>query len=190
MLKRMKAMIAHQNEHDRNIVSQSIDNGFARMNVVNKFLAGAELPINTVDLASQFGLKVYYVKGWDNTISGLIKRDSEFGGDSGYAIFVNKSHPPVRRRFTIAHEIAHFVLHKSEIDDEDIVDDGLYRSGLSNEIEKQANEYAAQILMPQNLINKYFEELGGNVDQLAQKFWVSKLAMTIRLNLPPDTLEV
>ena len=49
---------------------------------------------------------------------------------SGYAIFVNKGDRyKTRQRFTIAHKIAHFILHREAIGD-GIVDDALYRSGL------------------------------------------------------------
>lgn len=66
------------------------------------------------------------------------------GGTSGVAIYVNKGHHVNRRRFTTAHEIAHFILHQDFIGD-GIADDGLYRSKLSNAMEAQANKLAADI---------------------------------------------
>src|SRR3546814_4029407 len=60
----------------------------------------------------------------------MIRKDAERGGESGFAIYVNGSHPRVRRRFSIAHEIAHFALHRNLIGD-GVTDDAMYRSNLS-----------------------------------------------------------
>src|SRR3546814_8751462 len=81
----------------------------------------------------------------------MIRKDAERGGESGFAIYVNGSHPRVRRRFSIAHEIAHFALHRNLIGD-GVTDDAMYRSNLSSAVEVQANRMAADILMPWHLI--------------------------------------
>ena len=142
--------------------------------------------VETVPLAKELGLEVYRVKGWPDDLSGMIKKDPDKGGKSGYAIFVNANHPETRRRFTIAHEIAHFVLHRDLIGD-GIVDDGLYRSALSNPREIEANKMAADILMPRHLINEYISGGTTTVEGLAEKLNVSKSAMSIRLGVPYET---
>src|SRR3982751_5267968 len=53
----------------------------------------------------------------DDDVSGLLAIDTD-GGTIAY----NALHPRVRQRFTIAHEIGHFVLHRS--DDELFIDKG------------------------------------------------------------------
>src|SRR3546814_3235070 len=73
----------------------------------------------------------------------MIRKDAERGGESGFAIYVNGSHPRVRRRFSIAHEIAHFALHRNLIGD-GVTDDAMYRSNLSSAVEVQANRMAAR----------------------------------------------
>src|SRR3546814_2493487 len=83
----------------------------------------------------------------------MIRKDAERGGESGFAIYVNGSHPRVRRRFSIAHEIAHFALHRNLIGD-GVTDDAMYRSNLSSAVEVQANRMAADILMPWHLISE------------------------------------
>lgn len=143
-------------------------------------------PVQTVTIARAFGIEVYKVPGWPNKLSGMIRKDAENGGESGYAIFVNASHPSVRRRFTIAHEIAHFVLHRDLIED-GLVDDALYRSGLSNRQEAEANRLAADILMPWHLLNAAINEGLDTVDVLARRFDVSRSAMSIRLGVPYET---
>lgn len=142
-------------------------------------------PIEMVPLANDIGLKVYKTKEWsrEGGISGAIMKDKELGGNSGYACFINENHPVTRRRFTIAHELAHLILHKDLIGD-GITDDALLRSGLSNKVEAEANRFAADILMPWDLINRAIAEGDETLPALAKAFNVSENAMSIRLGVP------
>lgn len=141
-------------------------------------------PVKTIPIAGFFGIKVYSTDDWDNTVSGMIRRKSE--GEDEYEIFVNGKHPLVRRRFTIAHEIAHFLLHRKFWKDE-IVEDYLLRAtGASAiwsnaNIEWEANSLAADILMPMELIQSEYLKGARTIEGLAEKFEVSKDAMSIRL---------
>lgn len=139
-------------------------------------------PVKVVPIARDLGLKVYRVSKWGDDLSGMIRKDSEHGGATGYAIYVNANHAEVRRRFTIAHEIGHYVLHDSLIGD-GITDDALYRSNLSNAIEAQANRFAADLLMPRPLIKHAIASGINTVKALAKHFEVSETAMSIRLGL-------
>lgn len=143
-------------------------------------------PVETVPLARELGLEVYHVGGWPDDLSGKIVRSPERGGASGFAIFVNKMHHVNRRRFTTAHELAHFILHEDQIGD-GIVDDGLYRSRLSNRMEAEANRLAADILMPWHLLNQRIDAGITSVPELASIFRVSPSAMAIRLGVPAET---
>ncbi len=114
-------------------------------------------------------------------ISGEIRPD----GDGGYVIKVSRHDSHGRQRFTVAHEIAHFLLHRKLIGD-GITDDVLYRSEQSDAVEAEANRLAADILMPANLLTEKYrtiKSLGGDemVDSLAEIFSVSPAAMKIRL---------
>lgn len=140
-------------------------------------------PIQTVSLANALGLGVWHVPGWPDDLSGKIVRSQEHGGPSGYAIYVNKAHHVNRRRFTTAHEIGHFILHEDQIGD-GIVDDGLYRSRLTNVMEAQANKMAADILMPRHLLNEHIARGVTSVETLAKLFQVSQSAMSIRVGAP------
>jgi predicted transcriptional regulator len=142
----------------------------------------AKAPVDIVQIADRLGLKVWKEKMPEN-ISGMIKRDSRLGGSSGYSIVVNPSHARTRQRFTIAHEIAHYLLHRDRIGD-GIEDDVLMRSGLSNLEEIQANKLAARILMPIHLIRREMNAGVRTVPDLARRFDVSAQAMSIRLDLP------
>ncbi|MDD9911004.1 MAG: ImmA/IrrE family metallo-endopeptidase [Ahrensia sp.] len=151
----------------------------------NEILANhqRQYPVQTVPIATALGIEVYKASGLPDTISGRIYRSFEDGGSSGYAIDVNADHHEVRRRFTIAHEIAHFVLHRDKIGDE-MFDDYLYRSGLSNKQEWEANALAADILMPRHLIAVARSNGLNTVHELAMAFNVSETAMSIRLGRP------
>lgn len=150
------------------------------LDVMERHHAG-DLPVQTVNFAGDLGIPVYRVPNWANTISGMIKRTDDTEG--GFSIYVNASHPVTRRRFTIAHECAHAMLHPELIGD-GIVDDGLYRSGLSNSVEAQANRMAADILMPRSRLNELIQQGTTDVHSLAESFWVSEQAMAIRLGVP------
>ena len=85
---------------------------------------------------------------------------------------------PHRQRFTIAHEIGHFVLgHSTDFCSFDEHATGDPRS--SNE--RQANVFASELLMPDPWIRRYWVILGKDYRAMAQKFCVSEEAMFRRL---------
>lgn len=105
--------------------------------------------------------------------------------NDGFVIRVNRHDPIKRQRFTVAHELAHFLLHRDQIGN-GIKDDVLYRSSLSDRREQQANRLAADILMPETLLTEAHEaaeEKGvGDVPlYLSELFGVSETAMRIKV---------
>jgi len=140
-------------------------------------------PTDVQGAANELGLAIYSAS-LPSGISGILKKDSEFGTPSGFVIFVNSNEPKVRQRFSAAHEIGHFVHHRNLIGDK-IEEDYLLRAeGLSNWQETEANKFAADLLMPRNKISEAVERGTTSVEALAREFNVSKLAMGIRLGLP------
>lgn len=137
-------------------------------------------PVDVHRIAKELDLSIYHAADWTDSISGAISRD-----ENGYFIIVNDKHSYLRQRFTIAHEIAHFILHRDLIG-EGIQDNSLYRSHLSNKLEWQANKLAADILMPWDLIEEAIVHGNESVNDLAKAFKVSKSAMSIRLGIPAD----
>ena len=140
-------------------------------------------PVPVADIAKDLGIGLYCANGWSKEISGLIRKDPERGGPSGYAIITNAAHPVTRRRFTIAHEIGHFVLHTESLG-AGVTDDGLYRSRLGGRLEGQANRFAGWLLMPRRLILEEVDRGVDSVEALARLFDVSKSAMAVRLGFP------
>lgn len=138
-------------------------------------------PIDVAAIARDLGINVWEMHDLPPNISGKIFLDPLNGGTSRYSIGVKASESFRRKRFTVAHEIAHFILHRDKIGDE-LVDDAMYRSGLSTREEAQANSLAADILMPVALIRKYQAKGVFDTKMLADSFKVSEPAMRVRLS--------
>lgn len=140
-----------------------------------------QFPVKLGELAKELGVKVFRAT-LPAGISGEIRREM----DNTYVIRINRHETPERQRFTLAHEIGHFLLHKEAIGD-GIADDALYRSRLSNTLEYEANRFAAELLMPRAAIEKLTEntELADDdlVEVVSSKFGVSKQAAQIRLGI-------
>lgn len=154
----------------------------AELEVVQRYTAS--FPVKVGELAHALGLKVVTAP-LEPKISGLIRPSPE--APSGFEIKVNKYDSPERQRFTIAHEIAHYLLHRDVIG-AGIVDNILYRSNLTSRKETEANRLAATIVMPVALVSKEVRRLGGAdrpgvAEELAQLFRVSGPAMKVRLGL-------
>ncbi len=137
-----------------------------------------EAPVDVMAIANSLGLTV-----WEDDIqplSGKLFRDPLNGGGSGFSIVVNERESSERKRFTIAHEIAHFILHKDDLN-ENSIEETLYRGGLSGPKEVEANKLAAEILMPYSLIERLIKSGIHSLDGLAEALGVSKTAVAIRL---------
>lgn len=150
--------------------------------IISPFLS--DIPIRIATMARELGLDVKSAT-LRPRISGQLQRSSESA--AGFRIRVNRHEATTRQRFTIAHEIAHFLLHRDIIGDE-IEDSILYRSTLSDAREAEANRLGAQLLMPEKSIVHLLKEFGGRPTQdiariLAERYDVSEAAMGIRLGL-------
>ena len=137
-----------------------------------------EAPVDVLGMAHALGIRVEMHAPLNPDISGRITLASP--APPAYCIEVNGAHSEKRRRFTLAHEIGHFLLHRDMIGD-GIQDDALYRSRLSNEIEAEANRLAARILMPPEFVRKIYRAGVKSLSGLCAAFEVSEEAMRIRL---------
>lgn len=138
-------------------------------------------PVNVEGLAKALGLSVFEkeLPG----ISGMLTAD-HLSGPCGYTIYVNSTDPLNRRRFTIAHEIAHFLLHRNKAATTEFKDDRLYRSpGLSDAKEAEANRLAADILMPRRIIRRLLDQGVTDPNVMADRLKVSPDAMEVRMGL-------
>ena len=132
-------------------------------------------------------LKIFSID-LDRGVSGVIKYEEESGE---FHIFVDQKKSETRQHFTIAHELGHYFLHQDIIKKENLIVDGdnifdtsrmLFRlDGVpGTQLEMEANEFAATLIMPEALVREAWEKLK-SVDDCASIFHVSPLAMSIRL---------
>jgi Zn-dependent peptidase ImmA (M78 family) len=152
------------------------------------------LPVDVETLAAKCGISVNFVDLGDDYSGLLVIR-----GGSAFA-HINAHHHPNRQRFSLAHEIGHFVLHAGgAVDVESAYVDRtmqLYqrRDRDSNRMEMEANFFAATLLMPEQLIrSKIFDEGydledESDVARLAVVIKVSEQALSIRLTQMADLL--
>lgn len=148
------------------------------MAIVSEFQKSAPVDVN--GLARTLGIPVFQDSDMPADMSGKLERTTSASSSSGYRIVVNAAHSLSRKRFTVAHEIAHYILHRSEV-----TDDAYYRSALSGGKETEANRLAAEILMPFSLIEALMKDDGmDDVRSLAQRLGVSEVALKYRLGIP------
>ena len=132
--------------------------------------------LQVVKLAKYFGLNVVE-KNFEQNISGKLVIGK--GPESPSVIYVNSNHSENRKRFTIAHELGHFINHRK--DGAEFEDTVFFRKGDIFGIEYSANKFAADILMPESEVRKSVIEGIRDVGSLAEEFGVSASAMKYRL---------
>lgn len=137
-------------------------------------------------LAEIYGISVDCSDPGDDDLSGALVREED-----ETTIFVNSTHARTRQRFSLAHELGHFFLHKGK----EIFIDGkatgyLLRarnvSASDYATEREANEFAAALLMPRELVSRELKKIKSKnpsevIWKIAEKFDVSQQAMSFRL---------
>jgi Zn-dependent peptidase ImmA (M78 family) len=150
-----------------------------------------EAPVNVEEVAKHLGLRVISMELEDD-VSGVLITKPQMS-----CIVIRKNDVVQRQRFSIAHEIGHFVLrHQFESGEHVHVDRGFRvsrrdkRSSSGTDAKEiEANQFAAALLMPSWIVMNNIKAIGSNdlndehVTNLAQKFKVSEQAMTIRLSV-------
>ncbi|MEO8649239.1 MAG: ImmA/IrrE family metallo-endopeptidase, partial [Acidobacteriota bacterium] len=155
-----------------------------------------EAPVPVDKISEKLGATLIYQPS-DDDLSGFLLREKD-----KITIGVNGSHPPNRRRFAISHEIGHLLLHSEESFHIDRTSESFARRSVqgkfernkdsstgSYRIEREANLFAAELLMPTVFIEKDMTKLGRidvlhdpRLDELADAYGVSLQALTYRLN--------
>ncbi len=131
-------------------------------------------PLDVAELSKALGIKMSFepMKGED---SGSLKKVKKTGE---WIMRINSLHHPNRQRFTIAHELGHFIKHSMRCDE--FSDAAFFRNGETNPMEAEANGFAAELLMPAESFRRYIERESSEVDKIANHFQVSALAVRIR----------
>jgi predicted nucleic acid-binding Zn-ribbon protein len=116
----------------------------------------SEPPVDVEAIAKALGLEVTYVFLGD--VDGELREGK---------IRINADHHVHRQRFSIAHELGHFTLHGAAIE-------------RNQEMERQANSFAAALLIPQPLLRQAVAETT-DFEVLRRRFAVSRDALKIAL---------
>jgi Zn-dependent peptidase ImmA (M78 family) len=152
-------------------------------------------PVPVQAIAEQLNLKVVYERLPHDTSSVLIREPT-----GRQVIGINALHAATRQRFSLAHEIAHALLHFPQgppDEGEAVVDRPLkviFRDKSAGQgtdrVEIDANTFAATLLMPEDMVRtqlrrRWEQDLSRPVDlvvaDLAAEFDVSVQAMQFRL---------
>lgn len=158
-------------------------------------------PVDIFGLIEEIGLDLV-VMALDDEMSGFIK----IHGDSA-AIAVNQDHHIFRQRFTAAHELGHYILHRNSDAEQTFIDNSFSKTIIdkrkssarkvfnrdatsamgTQRQEIEANRFAGSILMPESIIEEIVSRFKIDITdefdmkRLSDKFTVSTQAMTHRL---------
>lgn len=144
---------------------------------MGKYSRDAEYNLDIMGLVSKLGGSVYergYVQ-----MNGNSLKISE--SDDSFEIYVSAVDNKKRQKFTIAHELGHYIIHYLGGDPKsrkNIYYRTSYAEGGISEYE--ANVFAANLLMPQEKFMKCFEEQNRDLGIVADKFGVSIVAAEVR----------
>lgn len=147
--------------------------------ILNRFWDG-HLPIDPIQLAVSAGATVIGDPELEREgLSGMFHYD-----ESGRPVIrFNPFEQPTRQRFTIAHELGHMLLNHVVPGERALRDPkAAYSSGYDQPREMQANQFAAQLLMPEAVVRSMARYgVSGRLDNFADEFQVSTTAMGYRL---------
>lgn len=140
-------------------------------------------PVDVHGLARALDIRVVE-KSMDDSISAMLYRY-----DDGTAVIgINAGHSALRARFSIAHELGHYLMHPGR----PLIVDGVRvsfrnrESALATQPEEiEANAFAAELLMPESAVRRTAQHEADSEEALAKylaaKFQVSEQAMSYRL---------
>jgi Zn-dependent peptidase ImmA (M78 family) len=132
------------------------------------------VPLNVRAVAEFLGVEVVE-EAMDDDLSGYLEMRN-----GHWVAGINAFHHNNRKRFTVAHEIAHLLLHSS---DETSFHDRTFarREAEGKPMEREADAFAAALLMPANDVRQAIAAGETSLSTLAERFKVSALAMKFRV---------
>lgn len=147
----------------------------------------SEAPVNIEKICQYYDIEVEPIDAEDNLSGFFLVNDKKIK-----MIGYNKNHSENRKRFTIAHEFGHFQLHLQS-DQKFFIDNNskFFRNEKSSsgelKQEREANAFAAALLMPVPLLERELEKINDTEDidsivfKLSFRFLVSEESMRYRL---------
>lgn len=141
-------------------------------------------PVDPSIIAKKLNIKVLDCSFEDANISGYYDFEEN-------TIYINRNEFIKRQQFTIAHELGHALLHKEWVKSSNYT--CLYRNQLAvpsaDNKETEANEFAANLLVPRFMLDQYYKELIESqayliedcLQKISDAFFVSLQVVKIRL---------
>lgn len=153
--------------------------------IVRQTFWSGRYPVDPVKIALALGAEVYEAQ-LGSDIFGALLQDSE----TSMRIYINKNQPASRYRISAAHELGHYVdrSHRTEILPRDIDQRSNQPPDFNTSEGKReiwANEFAGELLMPQEEIQQQRENKNISPIRLAQLFNVPLPVMNHRIHTPP-----
>ncbi|HXJ21761.1 MAG TPA: ImmA/IrrE family metallo-endopeptidase [Polyangia bacterium] len=171
----------------RKVIRRLVEDLLAKNGIEN-----APVPVD--EIADKESVDVRYEATDDDGLSGFLLRGPAVPGELRAIIGVNKYHHVNRQRFSIAHELGHLLLHAAGEEvhvDRDTVFRVKRRDSESSKgtdpDEREANAFAAELLMPASFLLRDLEDIevledsNSAVADLASRYGVSQQALMIRL---------
>ena len=138
----------------------------ARLETVSSSDGHLTVPVDPEKIAEQFGLEVVRAPLENNVGGFILKKNGEV-----VRIYVNSNDSQERQKFTLAHEIGHYWLHR---------DDGELSTRGTDPVERWANSFAAELIMPARYIRMAWAR-GDSLDSIQKRLGVSDAAFGHRL---------
>ncbi len=143
-----------------------------------------EYPVKLGAIAKRLGVKVL-LSTLPRGTSGQIGQEN---GD--FVIRVNRHEAKHRQRFTLAHELAHFLLHRDRVEEANGWSENVLLRAPDQpmQIEYEANRLASDLVIPSSQLADATAEYSGPmtpevIEDLARRFGVSTAAMEIKLQM-------
>ncbi len=144
--------------------------------VLDEHWADGSFPVDPVTIAAKLGVEVFNAQ-LGNDVWGMFLRKAS----GAPQIYVDADQPSNRWRFSLAHEVGHFVERSARLDDDIALIDKRSGSDVYNPVEIYANEFAGNLLMPERDVLARVRS-GMSALQIASEMGVSLDAIRYRLH--------
>jgi len=136
-----------------------------------------EAPVDVFGIAEKLGFIVDFID-LSNDIDARVEAHEDIK-----VIFVNKNHPKVKQRFSVSHELGHYLSGHENYSGEARRQTDIDKKYLNPQFQQEyeANDFAAELLMPEKILRKDVDENKLTLSELVKLYEVSEQAMTIQL---------
>lgn len=133
-----------------------------------------EPPIDVNRIAEALGFQVM-PHPFPEKLKGMVQIE----GDTK-VIGVNSNYSEAAQRFTVGHELGHYLCGHEHIENTFIDDERRFYEPYFH-TEKEADAFAGELLMPKHMLEKDLNEHGPDIAWLKERYQVSEQALWIRL---------